>query len=84
MSTLTNGSISGHSGSSTHATMSVSNIRSADMFLIRGLEKMLAEKEIRKKESAELKKQCELLLSKLMNPFERLSQIKSFSILIFY
>jgi brefeldin A-inhibited guanine nucleotide-exchange protein len=38
--------------------------RSADMFLTRALEKILADKEIKKTQNAQLKKQCENVLSK--------------------
>jgi hypothetical protein len=42
--------------------MSASNIRSADVFLTRALEKLLADKEIKKSSNAQLKKQAETLL----------------------
>lgn len=38
-------------------------IRPADMFLTRALEKMLADKEIKKSQNSQLKKQFELALS---------------------
>lgn len=41
-----------------------SNIRSADMFLTRALEKLLTDKEIKKSNNAQLKKQIETLLGK--------------------
>ena len=41
-----------------------SNIRPADMFLTRALEKMLADKEMRKSANSQLKKQCEVALSR--------------------
>jgi brefeldin A-inhibited guanine nucleotide-exchange protein len=40
-------------------------VRSADMFLTRALEKMLADKEMKKSTSAHLKKQCETFLNQL-------------------
>ena len=49
-------------------TSSISNnIRSADMFLTRGLEKILSDKELKKQSSSQLKKQCDSLLSKYQN-----------------
>jgi brefeldin A-inhibited guanine nucleotide-exchange protein len=42
---------------------SSTNIRSADMFLTRGLQKILTEKEIKKSVNAQLKKQCEISLA---------------------
>jgi hypothetical protein len=38
------------------------NIRAADMFLTRALEKILSDKEIKKQASAQLKKYCDSLL----------------------
>lgn len=46
------------------SAQSTSGIRSADMFLTRALEKMLSEKEMKKSQSAQLKKQCEMILGK--------------------
>lgn len=45
----------------------VDSIRPADMFLTRALEKLLAEKEIKKSNNAQLKKQIESLLGKIFN-----------------
>ena len=42
-----------------------SNIRSADMFLTRALEKLLTDKEIKKSNNAQLKKQIETLLGEI-------------------
>ncbi len=47
--------------------MSASNIRSADVFLTRALEKLLADKEIKKSSNSQLKKQAEALLGKKKN-----------------
>ncbi len=44
------------------SVQNTSGIRSADMFLTRALEKMLSEKEMKKSQSAQLKKQCEMVL----------------------
>ena len=38
------------------------NIRAADMFLTRALEKILSDKEVKKQASAQLKKYCDSLL----------------------
>ena len=48
-----------------YANNSASQIRSADMFLTRALEKMLADKELKRSANAQLKKQTETLLGKL-------------------
>jgi brefeldin A-inhibited guanine nucleotide-exchange protein len=40
-------------------------VRPADMFLTRALEKMLSDKEMKKSQSAQLKKQCETTLNEL-------------------
>jgi hypothetical protein len=53
-----------HTKMLSYFTNSGDNIRSADMFLTRGLEKLLAEKEIKKSNNAQLKKQIESLLGK--------------------
>jgi|LakMenEpi03Aug12_release.lakeMendotaPanAssembly.Ray.scaffolds.fasta_scaffold3733597_1 hypothetical protein len=45
------------------------NIRSADMFLTRGLEKILSDKELKKQSSSQLKKHCDTLLSKFLTIF---------------
>jgi len=51
-------------------TSSISNnIRSADMFLTRGLEKILSDKELKKQSSSQLKKTCDTLLSKFLTIF---------------
>ena len=46
---------------------SVIGVRPADMFLTRALEKMLADKEMKKSHSSQLKKQCEQTLNDLKN-----------------
>jgi brefeldin A-inhibited guanine nucleotide-exchange protein len=43
----------------------VNGTRSADMFLTRALEKILADKELKKSTGTQLKKQCELALNDL-------------------
>ena len=54
-----NGNAGGHSATAT----SNGHVRPADTFLIRALEKMLADREMKKSHSAQLKKQVELSLS---------------------
>lgn len=45
---------------------SLSSTMPADMFLTRALEKMLADKEMKKQSSTQLKKHCDSLLSILL------------------
>ncbi|CAF0723278.1 unnamed protein product [Brachionus calyciflorus] len=46
-------------------TNNSSGIRSADVFLIRALEKIISDKEVKKSQNSQLKKQCESALSEL-------------------
>ena len=41
-------------------------VKSADMFLVRALEKIISEKEVKKSQNSQLKKACEIALGKLV------------------
>ena len=43
--------------------LNANGIRSADVFLIRALEKIIGDKEMKKSQNSQLKKQCEQALS---------------------
>ena len=50
---------------STPSTPSItSTAKSADMFLIRALEKIIGDKEVKKSQNSQLKKACEIALGK--------------------
>lgn len=45
------------------------NLKTKEMFIVRALEKILADKEIRRSHHSQLKRACEVALGNITNPF---------------
>ena len=51
--------------SSPSPSVTTNTAKSADMFLVRALEKIISDKEVKKSQNSQLKKACEIALGKI-------------------